>query len=651
MGALFGELQKNDIEIIYTQNPSQEKNIVFLNSFLTPLPVVRKFWLAGHPVLLRLDGAAYGYGRADESDKRQAAIAAFADYAIYQSRFAKDILKRYGITSIDGEIIFNGVDTEIFTPHGEKSSLIDKSKTSVLFASSAQLHAKGLRHYVYMANQLKNINFYVAAKKGDNLLAESEGGFLPENVLPMGILDHDELSKVLRTVDIFCSPSVNDCAPNIVLQAMASGCPVWHSDSGGIPEETGAAGATISDNPEEDIRYIMKNRDNLAERLRERAVSEFDIKKSAEKYLDIIRKLEEKRLSVGFKRSFFSKVKSCFNFKKVYHPRIKAGYFLGLDKMFPAEYHRIRASAWIRCFQMLDLLKWYGIDVVVDPDKFNKLDVAVIMDRPEEKTLQIARELKKQGVAVIYDMVTDTLDECKTAVKDVNGDDIKRAEQIIRYSDAVTAVSPWLADRAAKLHKRTACISDAVPFDWFADKARNVNNPEELVLGYAGMSMKAQGLVPWWEYAKEKGCRLITITEKPCGFLEDAEFVPWRYKTFTDICQKIDIGLCPREDINTTYNKGHSSFKLDVFLAQGIPVIASPVKSYLRRFNGSDCGFLVNSAGEFAVALDKYLSDSKLYESHSQNALSAAKEYSTHHIVLEWNNFIRGLLVILGRDK
>ncbi|MHC4870354.1 MAG: glycosyltransferase [Planctomycetota bacterium] len=647
--ALFAELEKLGVEILCRSMPEANHDIVFINSFLTPFSVVKSFWKNDSPILLRLDGSAYAYGRVDDSDKVQSLICSFADNIVFQSKYCIEALQEYGVTSDTGSVIYNGVDLDLFSPYGERFEVKNNERIKILFAANSGLYFKGIRTYMHLAYSLSKCDFYVASRKGENFFPDSFGGKLPSNIIHLGHLDHGQLSKLLRSVDIFCAPYLNDAAPNVVIQALASGLPVWHSGCGGIPEQVEDCGCVISDNPLTDLEYLLDDKHTLSAKARKRAEDHFSIKSSAEEYFNLLKVMDEKNKRNEYKRSYKDRLLKSITLPSNYFPRIKAGYFLNLDKVKESQYHRIRASAWIRCFQMIDLLKWYGIDVVIDPAEFSDIDIAIIMDRPNNKSMLTAENLRHAEIPFIYDMVTDTLDVCKTRVNEITNEEVCLSERIISMADAVTAVSPWLADRVSEHHANSCFIADPVPYDWYREKKTKSDKNSNLVLGYAGMSCKAIDLIDWWKEAKRRGCRLITLTEKACDFLPGAEFVQWNYNSFSKVCTDIDIGLCPRYELDATYNKAHSSFKVDVFLAQSIPVIASPVPSYLSRLYDNSCGVLVNNTDEFCSALDGFINKDGLLRDTSENCVKSVENSSTRHIVRTWNNFIRGLLVMLDR--
>ena len=57
-----------------------------------------------------------------------------------------------------------------------------------------------------------------------------------ERVLHAGRVGHDEVARWLSASDFFVLPTLGEGSPNAVVEAMACGCPVIASTTGGAPE-------------------------------------------------------------------------------------------------------------------------------------------------------------------------------------------------------------------------------------------------------------------------------------------------------------------------------------------------------------------------------------------------------------------------------
>jgi glycosyltransferase involved in cell wall biosynthesis len=74
-------------------------------------------------------------------------------------------------------------------------------------------------------------------------LAEQLG--VHDRVLFTGRYAQRDAPSVYRRAHVLLHPKVNDPCPNVVLEALACGLPVVHSESGGTPELVGDAGVGV----------------------------------------------------------------------------------------------------------------------------------------------------------------------------------------------------------------------------------------------------------------------------------------------------------------------------------------------------------------------------------------------------------------------
>ncbi|MCX8014729.1 MAG: hypothetical protein N2748_01800 [candidate division WOR-3 bacterium] len=101
--------------------------------------------------------------------------------------------------------------------------------------------------------------------------------------------------------------------------------------------------------------------------------------------------------------------------------------------------------------------------------------------------------------------------------------------------------------------------------------------------------------------------------------------------------------MAPRE-VNDEYNKGHSIFKVGVFMAMGVPVLASPVPSYLRLLSENKGGAICKNLDEWAYWLNKFQLDPDLREKWISETKEIIKPFLTSHISSIVNNLLQKLL-------
>lgn len=156
---------------------------------------------------------------------------------ISNSRGLKDLaLKTDSRQTID--VIYNGVDTTVFSPHIDRS---DK-EFRILCASRLEKR-KGFRYVVEAVDALKerypNIRLTLAG--GDGNAGEELRSLVAEKNLASYVTfseqyDRAKLAQLQSASDVFVLPSFNEGMSNSLLEAMAGGLPVLMTPTGGAEE-------------------------------------------------------------------------------------------------------------------------------------------------------------------------------------------------------------------------------------------------------------------------------------------------------------------------------------------------------------------------------------------------------------------------------
>ena len=102
------------------------------------------------------------------------------------------------------------------------------------------IKTKGVYELVEACSQIPNIQLRIVGKCSPEVESElkaiasenNQGGWL--NIV--GEVDHDGVLAEFLQADMFVFPSYTEGFPNVILEAMACGCPIVSSDVGAIPE-------------------------------------------------------------------------------------------------------------------------------------------------------------------------------------------------------------------------------------------------------------------------------------------------------------------------------------------------------------------------------------------------------------------------------
>ncbi len=289
-------------------------NTIYLLSnsiYLNPLSInlIKK---KGLPILLNQNGVFYpGWfeGNWEKENNKMSKIYHAADYVLWQSNFCKKASNKFlGVRKGRGEILYNAVDTSLFTPR-EKNKNTDftflitgniRRKSNyrifcVLFAMEEVLKEnKNIK--LVIAGYIEDKNYFYTIIKNLNLT---------NHILFCEKYSQKDAPKIYQSADAYITMSYQDNCPTAVIEAMSCGLPILYSNSGGVPEIVGGEcglGINVLENWEtiqvpdktniaNGMKEIINSKDNMSQASRDRAVDIFDIKKWINKHKLIFEKL------------------------------------------------------------------------------------------------------------------------------------------------------------------------------------------------------------------------------------------------------------------------------------------------------------------------------------------------------------------------
>lgn len=165
-----------------------------------------------------------------------------ADYVVFQSAFCKESADTFfGGREGPWEVLHNAVDVERFVPPPTPLE-----GPPVLLLGGNQVQPDRL------ATAVRTLRYVVDEEPETRLLVTGMVRF-PENDLIrqlrleahidfLGTYSLRDAPQIYRRAHLLLHTRVNDPCPNTVLEAMASGLPVVHANSGGVPELVAGVG-------------------------------------------------------------------------------------------------------------------------------------------------------------------------------------------------------------------------------------------------------------------------------------------------------------------------------------------------------------------------------------------------------------------------
>lgn len=170
-------------------------------------------------------------------------------------------LVEMGIEALRMKIWQRGMDTSLFSPQKRNPELMRRltgnDRPTILFASRL-VWEKNLetlfRIYALLKSRELPYNFMIA---GDGMARKACEDKLPGAIFT-GKVDHETLSELYASADVFLFPSISESYGNVVLEAMASGLPCVIADGGGSQDfiEQGINGFKCP--PNDETVYVEK---------------------------------------------------------------------------------------------------------------------------------------------------------------------------------------------------------------------------------------------------------------------------------------------------------------------------------------------------------------------------------------------------------
>jgi glycosyltransferase involved in cell wall biosynthesis len=312
------------------------------------------------------------------------------------------------------------------------------------------------------------------------------------------------------------------------------------------------------------------------------------------------------------------------------------------------------ASVWIRCLQLLPWLERHGVvSTLNDPNA--DADIAVFIRMQGVDAQRIALEQRQRGRKVVFDLVVNYFEEANVPDlgQQVTGHHVQECLRMLDLADAVTCASEFIAVLALERHGLARYIPDSVNPEHFRHvKLREDFFRERLRAIWSGYAVKAAELSSLLPLLQERDIDLVIVSEKEPwltvpGFLFrrhfKCDYVPWNYSTFPESILRGELCLGSRA-LDTSYNRGHSIFKIGVFMAQGVPALASPVPSYAELLGDESGGRLCVTKDDWIVALDAVTRDRELLVRWSEGARAKVGPFLTPVIAKRYAELFRMLL-------
>lgn len=274
---------------------------------------------------------------------------------------------------------------------------------------------------------------------------------------------------------------------------------------------------------------------------------------------------------------------------------------------------------------------------------FMKYDILIFQRIFSKKAYLIASKYKRMGTKIILDINVNYFDKTSEIIEKQQSDDIIN---FLNLTDLIITTSDYLKNYIEhnKFFSKVLVIPEIISDDFF--KVQKVHREKEIInLIYVGYAIKALELHlikdELEELNKAYKIILITICEKPprLNIKINKKYVRYDQYLLPLEIAKGDIFLAPR-DINEPYNLGHSFTKIGYPMSVGLPVLASPVPSYLKSPT-----IINNDYDSWYYEIEKLINDYQLRNTlGNQGRIYCKLNYSKDIIMKKYIDICKNLI-------
>ena len=236
------------------------------------------------------------------------ALSRFADSIIYCSEICRSQHETFGYTRDRGHVLYNGFDTEKFTPSDrareEARALFGAQADEVVIGNVGRFDvAKGHRYlleaFAMVAARVRKVRLVCVGRGMDATNQEIVDMITRAGITGRVTLlgERNQVERVFPGFDIYCSSSINEGFPNVVAEAMSCALPCVVTDVGGSSEVVGERGLVVA--PRDShvlaealggyVRLTTTERRVVGERARGRVRESFSLESVVSRYARMYR--------------------------------------------------------------------------------------------------------------------------------------------------------------------------------------------------------------------------------------------------------------------------------------------------------------------------------------------------------------------------
>lgn len=190
-------------------------------------------------LVVRLDNVPRNSRNRNTGTSRLKEFTTKADEIVWQCQWVKDYLNDF--IGREGKIIYNGVDTDIFKPDGDKYDFGDKDNVylySRFNRDENKRYEEVWYNFQLLFRENKNRKLVLVGQFSSEQIEYSFDFFRGEKVDYLGIvMEPERMAKIYRSCGYMFAPYFIDCFSNTYLEGIVTGIKLCDINmSGGTPE-------------------------------------------------------------------------------------------------------------------------------------------------------------------------------------------------------------------------------------------------------------------------------------------------------------------------------------------------------------------------------------------------------------------------------
>lgn len=198
----------------------------------------------------------------------------------------------------------------------------------------------------------------------------------------------------------------------------------------------------------------------------------------------------------------------------------------------------------------------------------------------------------------------------------------KKTEFMVRYAHHAIISTPWLNDFCLRSGKNGEVIPTPVETDLIHPSQSEVNKIP--VIGWIGSSWTTDYLKPiepvLEQLSDEIDFEFLTVGAKPGFSVKGVNHknLKWEFGIEPKALARMDIGIMPLPDDD--YARAKGGYKLYLYMAAGIPSVASPIGVNNLIIRNGENGFLANSESDWYQKLKLLVTDKQRTKHMGENS-------------------------------